>query len=824
MSTQYHCQNPGRRQEVGKRKTLNGIDYLEVAAADQKSLKVCFVFNLPGKTGAVPPSPAPELTKENFVIDGGVRVKAIKVEGVDMVAEKNTLLLKLDGRGDFSTYKLRLVSAPDQSDPPDGFDPQLAEIDFSFKVECPSEFDCQPKAVCPPETLAEPQIDYLAKDYAGFRQLILDRLSTILPDWRERNPADLQVALIEWLAYIGDQLSYQQDAVATEAYLGTARKRVSLRRHARLLDYVMHEGGNARAWLCLTVSQNAERVIKTEPPPVSPDTKFLTDVGAPPVDLTPDSFWLRQAQPVFEPMQPVHGLYKAHNEIHFYTWSDSQCCLPKGSTKATLCDDLTKRLSLRVGDVLIFEEVLGAESGEPADLDPRHRHAVRLTSVDPEAFATVNDEVITRSPAAAKTDPLTGDPIVEIEWAAEDALPFPLCLSAVVKNDQGKDEPKEISLARGNVVLVDHGLTITDEPLDPATVPPLGKYRPQLSQAPLTFQGAPAVTKPATAAMQWDVHQARPDVWVAGEGRTWSPQLDLLASDKFRDEFVVEMESDGVAHLRFGDGVLGRKPQPGAQFTATYRVGNGPAGNVGAGVLTRVVFAHEAITGVRNPLPAMGGATTEAFEQVRQFAPQAFRRQERAVTAADYAAMAERHPGIQKAAARFRWTGSWFTAFVAIDRKGGLEVNDQFKQEMADFLERYRLAGYDVEIEGAVDVPLDVAMMVCVKPGYFRAKMKEALLDAFSNRDFPDGRRGFFHPDNFTFGQPVYLSALYERAMGVAGVASVEVKRFQRWGKLPNQELDNAVLTPGEFEIVRLDNDRNFPENGKLEFTMGGGM
>jgi hypothetical protein len=151
-------------------------------------------------------------------------------------------------------------------------------------------------------------------------------------------------------------------------------------------------------------------------------------------------------------------------------------------------------------------------------------------------------------------------------------------------------------------------------------------------------------------------------------------------------------------------------------------------------------------------------------------------------------------------------------------------VDNDFRQEMAGFLERYRLAGYDVEIAGAVYVPLDMAMMVCVKPGYFRANVKEALLDAFSNREFPDGRRGFFHPDNFTFGQPVYLSALYETAMSVAGVASVEVTRFQRWGKLANHELDHAVLTPGEFEIARLDNDRNFPENGKLEFTMGGGM
>ena len=70
-----------------------------------------------------------------------------------------------------------------------------------------------------------------------------------MPDWRERHVPDLGIALVELLAYTGDYLSYYQDAVATEAYLDTARRRISVRRHARLVDYPMHEGCNARAWV-----------------------------------------------------------------------------------------------------------------------------------------------------------------------------------------------------------------------------------------------------------------------------------------------------------------------------------------------------------------------------------------------------------------------------------------------------------------------------------------------------------------------------------------------------------------------------------------------
>ena len=78
---------------------------------------------------------------------------------------------------------------------------------------------------------------------------MLDRLSSSIPGWTERSPADLQVTLVDLLAYVGDRLSYEQDAVATEAYLGTARRRVSVRRHARLLGYRMHEGCAARAFV-----------------------------------------------------------------------------------------------------------------------------------------------------------------------------------------------------------------------------------------------------------------------------------------------------------------------------------------------------------------------------------------------------------------------------------------------------------------------------------------------------------------------------------------------------------------------------------------------
>jgi predicted phage baseplate assembly protein len=337
--------------------------------------------------------------------------------------------------------------------------------------------------------------------------------------------------------------------------------------------------------------------------------------------------------------------------------------------------------------------------------------------------------------------------------------------------------------------------------------------------------------EPAATAFAFSAADALPALQLSDSDELWLARKDLLASDRFAAEFVVEMERDGVAYLRFGDDVLGRRPLPGTEFALTYRIGNGPAGNLGAEalrhiVVTSAILPKGSITGVRNPLPARGGEDAEAMEEVRQFAPQAFRKQERAVTEADWAEVAQRFPGVQKAAARFRWTGSWYTVFVTVDRVGGVTAarDERFKTALRAHLEKYRVAGYDLEITDPVYVPLDLLLLVCVKPGYFRSDVLTALRRVFGRQEHADGTRGFFHPDAFTFGQSLFLSRVYAAAMTVAGVASVEVKRFQRWGRAENNELANAAITAAPLEILRLDNDPNFPENGKIEFELHGGL
>ncbi len=835
------CEDP-RRRELARRANCNGIDYLEVSD-DQRLLTVYLLDK----------APKPPPGKANVVVEGPPGALPVEVEDVtvrcqDAPDRDDCVQVRVDRPGDYSTYTLRLVKArkgrPTRL-PFKGFDVRYAQIRFGFKANCPSDLDCKTEPVCPPLEPDEPDVDYLAKDYASFRQLILDRLALIMPDWQERHVPDVGITVVELLAYVGDYLSYHQDAVATEAYLQTARQRISVRRHARLVDYAMHEGCNARAWVHVDASQDFPRPAG--------ELQFLAvedGTGTLPTMLGREELdgLAAGTHEVFEPLAEPSATLRfraAHNEIRFYTWDDQECCLPAGTTAATLRDP-GAALDLRPGDVLIFEEVMGPRTGDRADADPTRRHAVRLTRAD-----KANDPLYRSKGDDGRW--VKGRPLVEIEWRAEDALPFPFCLSAIVPESDG--EPcvliSDISVARGNVVLVDHGRSVGPEELgavgtvevpvrcegehQPADTPSLPRpFAPTLEQRPVTFSQPLPAAAAASGVLDQDPRLALPRVDVRQEpDQAWTARPDLLDSGARDQDFVVEVDNEGRAHLRFGDGELGLVPPAGATLRASYRVGNGPAGNVGAEAISRIAFpGGDAPTGVelrpRNPLPARGGTAPEPLALVKELAPEAFRRRlRRAITADDYAALAagsvdEPDPGVQRAAATLRWTGSWDEALVTVDPLGAATAGAELLRRVERRLRRYRRIGHDLVVAPASYVPLDVAMDVCVRPGLVRGHVKAALLDAFSNRTV-GGKRGFFHPDNLTFGQSVAVSRLVAAALAVPGVHSADVTRLRRLFEPPNRELETGVLRLGPTEVARLDNDPNAAGNGRIVFTLGGG-
>ncbi len=860
-----NCKQGLRQETLRQQRRLNGLDYLEVDE-DQKTLNVFLLAKVPV-----------QLDKTQIIIEGGRRIQNVKVLSVKLITAEevefdNRLEVKIDKLGDYSNYLLRVVEKNDQGDwrPHSQFDQRYHQLEFNFKVDCPNEFDCKENAICPEEEKLEPEINYLAKDYASFRQLIFDRLALNMPDWQESHVADIGVALVEVLAYVGDHLSYYQDAVATEAYLQTARNRISIRRHVRLVDYTMHEGCNARAWVCLRVDSDIAP-IKAE------QISFISgfDKNSSPV-LKPEQLQ-QDSTPSYQSFQPVSNediiLYQDHNRIQFYTWCDQQCCIPKGATSATLLgecitadqppadvidckpekseisedEDLKQmqqsvrnskaidialvKLHLKPGDVLIFEEVIGPETGHPQDANPNHRHAVRIKTIHSDS------------------DRLTGQPLTHITWCEEDALPFPLCLSVIGPAPEC-NYLDNVSIACANVVLVDHGASV-EEDLEPvpegeisicckdvglskvATVTP-AHYHPTLKFTPVTFCEAYDDSQPASKSLKQNVRRSVPKIKLSSDidsekQQQWTPRQDLLASTADDFDFVAELDNEGQAHLRFGNNEMGRTPEPAQRLHAQYRIGNGPLGNVGAEAISHVLLKQLSLDGIkdiRNPMPAQGGTAAEPISEVKLYAPQAFRQElQRAIIADDYAAIVLRefNDKVQNAVAKLLWNGSWYEVMLAVDPFGQEQADQTLLDDILQCLHRYRRIGHDLQVRPAQRVALDIELKICVLPDYLRGHVKAELLKIFSNQRYSKNKLGFFHPDKLTFGEHIYLSRLVAAAQSVEGVESVTVSKMQRWCEMPNDEIENGVLPLAPFEIARLDNDPSLQENGKLNLHMRGG-
>ena len=916
-----------RRRDL-RRSGLTGIDDVEIGAG-LLALKVRLFKPLVADIGP-----------KNVRIEGGARVRDVAAIEVrcdrDGVDGPQTLTVALNHPGDFSTYTLSLVEFDDAGPtrrPMAGFDPICSSAEFRFR-EAASDLDCAAAPAADAPERREPDINYLAKDYASFRKLVMDRLSLLLPAWRETHVPDLGVAIVEILAYTGDYLSYQQDAVATEAYLETARQRISVRRHARLVDYRIHEGCNARAWI--QIFTDADLTFAN-----SHDMSFGTAAGG---DLS------------FEPVSgaPVR-VYAAHNEISFHAWGSPEFELPAGATSAVLRDQWedgiagsardagpahdtydtppapapkpTRQRALRhlgEGDLLLLKEVRSAATGPAADASPARHHVVRLTQVEADII-----------------DPIYDQPIVRVEWGQADALPFALTISTIGPAPQCEalgptTKPRsDLSVACANIVLADHGRDVVGEVLEGCV--PLagtvqhcvgagrasdavvsgGRYRAALKQWPVTFRSVVAKSAPASQRLTQDPRVCLPQIRLSaipgladGSGplfdpgdlhdasrlavtlsralhgqpsgsaddpaevkeaklrrahdligrlkpatlsllrhfdpsgtptdpvlhalhadlhrllQQWQAQPDLLESRADDLHYTAEIDNDCIAHLRFGNGDCGKPPDAGTQFIASYRVGSGPAGNVGADTLTHVSLRADAGGGVTatNPLPAIGGTLPESLSDIKLRAPTAMRATlERAITADDYARLAEANPKVQRAAATLRWNGSRYLVRVAVDPLGTESVSAALLEEIGDDLYRYQRIGHDVEVVPATYVPLDIAMTVHVLPRFHAKEVKGEVLSVFSTRVLADGARGVFHPDNLSFGISVDLSRLVDRAQRVVGVGSVSVARLERLNLGPNAEIENGVLPIGPLEIARLDNDPNFPEWGRFTLKTRGG-
>ena len=770
-------------------------------------------------------------TAQIFRIRGGQRIAAGPLPGqVHAVAvsalDAQRLLLRVEPVGDYSTYTLDLVWDASR------IDPFFASLGFKFRPGCFSN-DCAPQQ--PGKPLAPgPQTDYLARDYESFRHVLMTAMAQRVPGWQSTSEADFDQVLIDLFAAAGDELADYQDRVMSEAYLATTRSRISLARHARLVDYHLHQGQQASTWLALEILPGTA--------PFRLDAQQLVTWTGAQTPLPESVFfatrehWRDAAErETFDPL---------FNQLHLHTWRRAQPALGAGSTSADLVSaqlgaGLLEASALRdavhSGALrrLLVSERLNPRTGRVPGRDPARRQLLHLMAgaTGPQAAQLIHDLV-------------TNTFVVRLHWREADALQrdysfTSLCDGTPVDN---------VSVFHGNLVRVHAGAPLevnfheagTALPSETTTVKHRHYQRRSTRGAqdgsaiatlpheygPLAYLPTPAGGE--VAASSTLVVEVTPPL---GASERWDEVATLVFSDDSSengDHFVVETDERQRSRLRFGNGTNGRRLPAGAVVRASYQVGGGAQGNIGAdqlvfaGGLSGVLSA--AVARVWNPFDVTDGRDPEDAERIRRKAPEAFRaRQLRAVTLADYVRRAEEVEGVSRAAARYAWTGSWRTVRLAIDPSGSTDFDDTLRERVAAHLEAVRLIGEDVELRGPRFVPLDIRVVVCAQADVWREDLRFVLEQAFSDTYTADGRRGFFHPDEWSFGQALHASQIEGRLQAVPGVehvVSITMKRFH--APTPGRP-GIAQIEMAADEVVLLANDPDSLERGLIRFDIRGG-
>jgi hypothetical protein len=690
-------------------------------------------------------------------------------------------------------------------------------------------------------------VDYLAKDFTSFLAALSSFSAARYPQWAERSEADFGVMLMEVLSALADELSYLQDRVAAEAAIGTATQRVSLVRHARLVDY---EPMPALA---------ASTVVQFDVAPQAPGGARLPDViqvqalGGPAgtVDFAAGSVF---ADPVFantglaspDPRPALDARWNRYDQtgrvpqLVPYRWDPTVTWLRRGATSMWVSGH---GHGFYPGQRLLIDTA--AARG-----DPPAREIVQLTG------------------ARERTDPVQGQPVTLIRWADRLACDHDLTRTELAGNllpavhgrvteelfaIPGTGRPPAVPVATVRSSPAAHCLYALAGPLawqaGPVSDGGPAQPRPALTLRELAAGPAPGDPAPRGARATWQ--------WVprligaAGTARAFTVTPERYSPAASADGLAfADYDGDGVT-VRFGDGASGRPPVPGTTFLARYLAGGVEAGNVAADTIVAVAPGDPAnglVWRCTNPFAAAGGADAETHAQIRARAPQQARSGMLSLTGpADYEAAATLFSPVnaalsspaggapfpagaggpawaRQAIAAVRWTGSWLTTATIADPLADEPPASQLAAlaGLADTLGARRLAGTDSAVALARYRWLDLRITCAARPGYRPGDVAAAVLAGLAPRPGAGGATGaagFFGRDKWTFGQPLEASALLAAIQSCPGVAGV-TRADYRWAHGPGEWHPlRAVLGIAPGEILRVDNDPDQPGHGLLFVT-----
>jgi predicted phage baseplate assembly protein len=496
----------------------------------------------------------------------------------------------------------------------------------------------------------------------------------------------------------------------------------------------------------------------------------------------------------------------------------------------------TTRLSLRVGEsvpsnhfpirstvVLTGNELLALQNNLPLP-DPLSGSKLILDGLYPQL--TAGQTVILQG---TLFDPNANPPtaIINAEAAILAAAPVvdtPNNITTVtLKTALAKSYVRAGAVLLANIVEATQGETVKDEVLGSGNGAAFQAFK--LKKSPLTY--LPAEDAEGVSAVD-------SALLVTVNGVRWNEKPTLFDSPPDGQEYTAVQDDDEKTSVTFGDGVFGARPPTGKDnIRARYRKGIGTSGNVEIGGIQQLIDSSPGVQKVTNPQAAFGGADRESVDKVRTNAAASLSTFGRAVSAADYAALALSYPGVAKASAA--WVNRDWTTLKALDHpyvqlvvatsdQQPLAEQPTFAAKLRSFLDRRRDPNVSLRITDFVPIHMQLVASVEIDEAFPQqatiAKVQTALNPAVN----PDGTIGFFAFERLSFGESLHLSAVYAQLQSVPGVKDALVTTFRRLDvdTDPTTVRDSIFIRPTELGVVL--NDPSQPDNGSLTISGSGGF
>jgi predicted phage baseplate assembly protein len=252
-------------------------------------------------------------------------------------------------------------------------------------------------------------------------------------------------------------------------------------------------------------------------------------------------------------------------------------------------------------------------------------------------------------------------------------------------------------------------------------------------------------------------------------GLLWQEVPGLFEQPANAQVYSTSTAESGRRQLQFGDGVTGGTVLPTGQgnVTATYRVGAGLAGRVGANVLTTLLDRLQGLSSVTNPLSAEGGADAETLQAIRSNAPRTVRTFGRAVSLQDFADLITASGEVAKAEAIWVWDGLAPAIFLTVAGQGGGTFSDP--ASLAASLNNERDTNRRLLVGNYRGVPIQLSATILTMQQYVQEDVvlaaRNALLTALSF-------------DRLSLGQSLHLSGVYTVLQNVPGVQAVDINQL----------------------------------------------